>query len=69
MVKWTCKFILQLSCQELGGALVEIETATENDYLAAYIRDKQSMFFIYILIEEKKMNLTNSIVFFETLIE
>ncbi|XP_060551487.1 perlucin-like protein [Ruditapes philippinarum] len=38
--------LAKLSCQELGGALVEIETATENDYLAAYIRDKQTYYLI-----------------------
>ncbi|XP_060551516.1 perlucin-like protein [Ruditapes philippinarum] len=38
--------VAKLSCQVLGGALLEIETAAENAYIAGYIKDKYSYYYI-----------------------
>jgi hypothetical protein len=34
----------------LGGALLEIETAAENAYIAGYIKDKYSTLLIFVVL-------------------
>ena len=40
----------QLACEMLGGDLLEIESATENAYIAGYARDKYSMSFFLLTL-------------------